>query len=85
VLQSFHLGHCTGQFNQVDLSASSLVQDLDAGYQVVCKTSLNGAIGVDCGTSHGKSFFSCGHNVAFQSLLTEFKKCFALLLNISIL
>jgi hypothetical protein len=47
-----------GQFYQVNFSASGLVQDLDAGYQIVCKTSLNGAIGVFSGASHGKSFFS---------------------------
>jgi hypothetical protein len=56
VLQGFQLGHCLGQFNQVDVVATCLVQDLDTSHKIICKADLDGAICVGCGACYGKSF-----------------------------
>jgi hypothetical protein len=70
MLQSLQFGHGLGQLNQVDVSAAGLVEDLDASHQIIGKTGLDSAVSVFSGTSYGKSFLSCGHNVAFQSCIT---------------
>ena len=43
-LQGLELGHGLGQLHEVDIGAAGLVKDLDASYQIVGETGLDGAV-----------------------------------------
>lgn len=62
MLESFELGHRAGQLNEIDVGATCLGQDLDAGHHVVGETCLGNAV-LCRGASYCEEFVCLCHVV----------------------